>query len=86
MLMLRIMVFIKSLIWHIYSGSPKTTTQQIIDRYIICKNCPEFDDIKSQCSVCGCNISVRKQFLNKLAWADQECPLGKWSKIIPEEK
>ena len=35
--------------------------QQIIDRYIICKNCSEFDHIKSQCSVCGCNISVRKQ-------------------------
>jgi hypothetical protein len=30
--------------------------------------------------VCGCNVNTKKVFLNKLAWADQECPLGKWKK------
>lgn len=30
--------------------------------------------------MCGCNVNNKKIFLNKLAWADQECPLGKWKK------
>ena len=30
--------------------------------------------------MCGCNVNGKKVFLNKLAWADQECPLGKWKK------
>ena len=33
------------------------------------------------CNVCGCNINQKKQFFNKLAWADQKCPLGKWEEI-----
>jgi hypothetical protein len=36
----------------------------------------------STCLMCGCNLSKKKVFLNKLAWADQECPLGKWKKEI----
>jgi hypothetical protein len=28
---------------------------------------------------CGCNINNKKIFMNKLAWADQKCPLGKWN-------
>jgi hypothetical protein len=32
--------------------------------------------------VCGCAISNKKIFLNKLAWADQECPIGKWKKLV----
>lgn len=32
--------------------------------------------------MCGCNVNRKKVFLNKLAWADQECPLGKWGKEI----
>jgi hypothetical protein len=31
--------------------------------------------------VCGCNLSSRKIFMNKLAWADQKCPLDKWVAI-----
>jgi uncharacterized paraquat-inducible protein A len=81
-LMLRIKTFIKALFWHVYSGSPKSTLQQITSRYIICKTCEEFDYERSQCNICGCNINVKKQFLNKLAWADQECPIGKWKKLV----
>ncbi len=86
MLMLRLITFAKSLFWHIYSGSPKSTPQEILSRYIICKTCDSFDSNNSQCTVCGCNINTKKQFLNKLAWADQECPLGKWFKIDTKGK
>ena len=81
MLMLRLVTFIKSLFWHIYAGAPKSTHAQIIQRYEICDKCEEFDKKLLQCNVCGCNINRKSQFLNKLASADQECPLGKWKKL-----
>jgi hypothetical protein len=82
MLILRLKTFFKSLFFHIKSGLPKANQSEIIYRYNICLSCEEFDSIKSQCSVCGCNVNKKSQFLNKLAWADQECPQGKWQKII----
>lgn len=81
MLILRLKTFIKSLFFHIYSGSPKTTQSEIDERYLICISCENFDISRSICNICGCNIERKKKFLNKLAWADQECPVGKWKKI-----
>lgn len=78
----KIITFIKSLFFHIYAGLPKSTQQQINDRYNICLSCERFDLINKECMECGCNINNRKMFLNKLAWADQECPLGKWEKAV----
>jgi uncharacterized paraquat-inducible protein A len=80
-LILKIKTFFKSLFWHIWAGFPKSTKEQIEYRFNICKNCELFDAKNSQCLVCGCNLSTKKIFMNKLAWADQECPKGKWSKI-----
>lgn len=60
---------------------PKSTQQQIDERFAICASCDMYDKQLSQCLVCGCNINNRKIFLNKLAWADQECPQKKWHKI-----
>lgn len=77
----RIRVFAKSLFFHIYAGFPKSTNEQIQYRYDICLGCDSFDKTLSQCTICGCNINNKKMFLNKLAWADQECPLEKWKKI-----
>lgn len=77
----KIITFIKSLFFHIYAGFPKATQQQINERYNICINCDRFDNINKECMECGCNINNRKIFMNKLAWADQQCPLDKWLKI-----
>lgn len=79
--MIRLITFLKSLFWHISLGLPKSTQQQINDRYNICISCDKFDNQKSQCLICGCNINNKMIFLNKLAWKDQECPIGKWSAI-----
>jgi uncharacterized paraquat-inducible protein A len=81
MTILRIKTFLKSLFFHVYNGFPKATRQEIMDRYNICNVCDLFDKEHMECSVCGCNINTKRQFLNKLAWADQECPVGKWHKI-----
>lgn len=82
MTILKIKIFLKSLLFHIYNGFPKSTTKEITHRYNICISCDKFDEQLSECMVCGCNVNRKKVFLNKLAWADQECPIGKWPKII----
>lgn len=82
MTLAKLLTFIKSLWWHIYAGFPKSNQQQIDYRFSICSSCDKFDEIKSECLVCGCNINNKKMFLNKLAWADQECPIGKWNSLV----
>lgn len=79
--LIRLKTFIKSLFWHIYSGSPKSTQLEIYSRHNICINCDSYNKTKKQCDVCGCSINNKRIFMNKLAWADQECPLNKWGKI-----
>ena len=81
MFLLKVKVFLKSLWFHVARGLPKSTQQEINDRFNVCLNCDKFNILKSECKVCGCNINTKRVFLNKLAWADQECPIGKWSKI-----
>lgn len=81
MLILRLKTFINSLWFHIWSGFPKSTIDQINERYNICLICESFDSKQKICEECGCNISNKKVFLNKLAWADQSCPLGKWKRV-----
>lgn len=81
MLILKIKTFIKSVFFHIYAGLPKATQSEINSRYEICISCDNFHSEDSLCLLCGCNLSNKKQFLNKLAWADQECPANKWQKI-----
>ena len=77
-LLTKIKTFIKSLIWHAYSGFPKSSQELIDNRYNICLTCDVFDKKNSQCLVCGCNINQKRIFMNKLAWADQKCPKNKW--------
>lgn len=79
--LVRLKTFLKSLFFHIYSGFPKTTQSEILDRYSICIDCENFNHNQSICNICGCAISKKSKFLNKLAWADQECPVGKWGQI-----
>lgn len=80
-MIIKVITFLKALFWHVYSGFPKSTQSQIDYRYAICKQCELFDSVDSQCLECGCNINNKKIFMNKLAWADQKCPLNKWQPI-----
>jgi ribosomal protein L32 len=81
MLLIRLQTFIRSLLWHISRGLPKSSQKIINYRFQICQNCDQYDIKNKQCSVCGCNINNKRIFLNKLAWADQKCPLNKWNAI-----
>jgi hypothetical protein len=74
--MKKIFNFIKALCFHIGAGMPKASKKQILHRFDICIRCTSFH--KNQCLECGCNINNKQIFMNKLAWADQKCPLDKW--------
>lgn len=72
--------FASSVIDHVSAGMPTCTDEQIIKRHDICLKCEYFKD--DTCQQCGCPLIRNKQFVSKLAWADQECPVGKWGKEI----
>ncbi len=79
----KIKTFLKSLWFHVWSGFPKSTQEEINFRFKICTDgCDMYNIEDSTCMMCGCNLNTKKMFMNKLAWADQECPLGKWKKIV----
>lgn len=82
MWLIKLKTFLKSLIFHIYAGSPKSTKYEILNRLSFCTSCEHFNTKREECGICGCAISDKSIFMNKLAWADQECPVGKWGKII----
>jgi hypothetical protein len=82
MWLIKLKTFLKSLIFHIYAGSPKSTKNEILARLSFCTSCEHFNTKRQECGICGCAISDKSIFMNKLAWADQECPVGKWGKII----
>lgn len=79
---MKIVTFLKSLWWHVWLGFPKSTQKEINNRFAICLSCDMHDKKNNQCLVCGCFVNNKRIFLNKLAWADQECPEKKWDKLI----
>ena len=71
---------------HLAKGNPTVTEEQLKRRLEICKSCvlfkPLADGLGGTCmhNSCGCNIKDTLDYMNKIAWADQECPVGKWGK------
>jgi len=51
-----------------------------VERFEICKSCPEFIKLTTQCKQCGCIMSAKTKLPNA------ECPLGKWGRIDEDEK
>ena len=74
----KIIRFFKALFFHIGCGMPKTPKPELESRWSICLDCEFFDKDHSQCLQCGCNLSNKQKFMNKLAWLDQKCPVDKW--------
>lgn len=78
--------FSKAAVQHAMKGNPKCTDDEINYRYNICKSCEHFQN--NTCKLCGCHLVRDRIYMNKLAWADQSCPIKKWGPIsqIPSEK
>jgi hypothetical protein len=58
----------------------KCSTEQIEERFSICSGCEFYKE--STCEKCGCHTVRDQIYMNKLAWKDQECPIGKWKRLI----
>ena len=57
----------------------KCSIEQIDYRYQICSSCEFYKN--NTCEKCGCHAVRDQVYMNKLAWKDQECPIGKWKAI-----
>jgi hypothetical protein len=59
--------------WDLLNPSTEFATESVQEeRYSICKLCPEFIGVTSQCKKCGCIMKLKTKLL--LA----QCPLEKW--------
>ena len=70
--------FVTSAAKHVAAGMPRASEEEIARRFAICQGCEFFKD--NSCMKCGCPVIRTKKYISKLAWADQECPVGKWGK------
>jgi hypothetical protein len=73
--------FAKSAAAHVAAGMPRASDAEIERRFAICQGC-EFYDGKA-CTQCGCPVVRESRFVSKLAWANEKCPVGKWSPVEP---
>jgi hypothetical protein len=69
---------------HVAAGMPMASDEEIIRRHDICMGCEFMKD--NACTKCGCPVKRAKEYVSKLSWADQECPIGKWGKALPANK
>jgi len=73
--------FATSSVKHIAAGAPRCTQEQIDARFAICQGCEHFDG--KACRQCGCPVVRERQFISKLSWAGEKCPVGKWGPVEP---
>ena len=66
---------------HVAAGAPRCTDEQIAERFAICVGCEHYDG--SECRKCGCPVVRKRQWISKLSWAGESCPVGKWGPIPP---
>lgn len=65
--------------WDLFNKNiEKVGTQVREERMSICRVCPEFIELTSQCKKCGCFMNVKTKLTNA------SCPLGKWGIIRVE--
>lgn len=75
----KVVNFAKSAVLHMASGMPMCTQEQIDARFSICQGCEFYKD--GACQKCGCPLNREKQFISKLSWANEKCPVGKWGPV-----
>lgn len=61
---------------HVAAGMPQAGEEEVARRFAICQACEHFDG--KACRQCGCPVVREKQFISKLSWANEKCPVGKW--------
>lgn len=83
----------KAGIKHLTTGLHHCSPEDRIERFQICQSnqCKLFlrnphDPTRGVCSheSCGCFIRAQGEFMDKLSWAESECPVGLWGPVEPE--
>lgn len=77
----RLANFATSAAKHIAGGMTRCTQEQVDARYAVCQQCEHLQN--GLCVKCGCPLVRERQFISKLSWASEECPIGKWGKVLP---
>ena len=84
----RLANFAYAAVKHELTGRKTVSDEVLKSRLSICTNCPSnlfkrIDENTGICTheTCGCNIKDYQTYLNKIAWSDQECPVGHWKAV-----
>ena len=64
---------------HVAAGMPRASEEEVARRFAICQACELFDG--RACTKCGCPVVRERQFVSKLSWANERCPVGKWGPV-----
>ena len=64
--------------WDLFKADNRVSAEVYIERYDICKACPELIQTTKTCKKCGCFMAQK----TKLPAAS--CPLGKWDAVKKE--
>lgn len=68
--------FSSSLIHHAKNNFAVADDAEIEKRFKICEGCEHFSN--GSCSQCGCPIHRTRNYISKLSWASESCPIDKW--------
>lgn len=68
--------FLQTVYRHIRSGRGFLPKEDILKRLAVCESCDQFTG--KRCNLCGCCVEGQQNFLNKLAYPHESCPLKKW--------
>jgi len=71
-LRIRIVNFARALYKHIKSGFKLVTKKEKERRLSICDGCEFKNRIDNECSICGCELSIKTE------WKTSSCPKNKW--------
>jgi uncharacterized paraquat-inducible protein A len=68
--------FSDSLLNHAKNNFIMADDSEIEKRFKICEGCDYFSN--GSCSQCGCPIHRTKNYISKLSWTSEKCPIDKW--------
>jgi hypothetical protein len=67
-----------AVVQHVASGMKRATDEERSRRLSLCLTCEHYSPVAKACKKCGCGVKTEAAFLDKLGWAEQRCPVGKW--------
>jgi hypothetical protein len=68
--------FSHSIIDHAKNNFKLAEDSEIERRFKICESCDKFKN--GSCSECGCPIARTQNYISKLSWDSEKCPIDKW--------